>query len=105
MTKHNQGRGQYQWNTSTRLANTNPPDPQPHTQRDNIAVTATNTGNITPVTANPFYDPFGDILQSPKLPNTFRFALQNFGGWPQWALHKKMITYECVVLTAKSMSL
>jgi len=89
MMELNQGRGWYQWNSSTWLANTDPPNPQLYTLLDNIAVTNTNTGNITPVIPNPFYDLFRDTLQSPKPPNTLWVALQNFGGWPQWASHKK----------------
>jgi len=86
MMEPNQGRGRNQWNPSTRLANTLPPNPLHNTQADNIAITNTNTGNTTP---DPFYDPFGDHFQITKPTNTFQVALQNFGGWPQWASHEK----------------
>jgi len=90
MMEHNWGRDNgNQWNPPTWLTNTSRHQPQQNnnTQVDNITVTNTNT-DITVIT-DPFYEPFGDRLQTQKPPNTFHVALQNFGGWPQWNNQEK----------------
>jgi len=38
-----------------------------------------------------YLSPWGDHLQQPKPPNTFRIFLQNFGGWPTSAKVQKTI--------------